>query len=221
MWDYFAIESEIEKDLLAATFAMNALADSGSILHDRTYTVRTSSVHTVTQSTGFNLSVPSEGHSYSFKKGATSSEVSTIFKNVSKAISLDNKLKISLRRFNASLNKKIPDEKVIDLAICLESMFGSMNEISFQFSLYNAIITDSDANRRYENYKKLKDLYKWRSKIVHGSHELDQHWFDENWQSLRKLATIAILAKTEFINGHGGGGDWTPHLERLALGGSE
>lgn len=204
-------------DLLACTFALNVFADSGSIIHHRPYVIRFNRVHQAIETLDHQTIAASEGHSFKIRADIKPSEITAVFQGVRNAIQKEPKFSISLRRFNASQAKNSHEEKIIDLAICLESMFASQTEIAFQFSLYNAMLSEEDATKRHDTFRLLKQFYSWRSKIVHGNSTLDAKWFDENWVKIVRLAKLSILTKANFI-AKNNLTDWKEHLEKLVLG---
>lgn len=210
-------KNSVTKDLLSSTFSLNAFSESGSIIHHAPITIRHNRVHTAIDVYDHQSTPTTDDHRYEIRSGTKPSEISTVYSSVRRAIDRDPKFLISLRRFNAAMSKSFPDEKIIDMAICLESMFSSQSEIAFQFSVYNAILSEKDTDRRLDAYILLKKFYGWRSKIVHGTHILDQGWFDNHWDTIVRLATLSILSKTEFIS-ENEPSDWQQHLEKLALG---
>lgn len=207
----------VEIDLLATTFALNSFAKSGSLVHSRAYLISQTRVNSVKKIHDLQSLATPEKHEFSIRPGVSTSDISSVYVNVKNAIQRDPKFMISVRRFNAALTKVTPDEKIIDLTICLESMFASQNEIAFQFSLFNSLLAENDDARRHEVFKLLKKLYSWRSKIVHGSHILDPAWFEDNWAKLVRLATLSILYKTDYLTKNKPS-DWGDHLIRTALG---
>ncbi|WP_299145965.1 HEPN domain-containing protein [uncultured Tateyamaria sp.] len=211
------IHDTISYDLLSCTFALNAFSDRGSVIHHNPVTIRFNRVHSATEIHDHQAVAAADNHDFALKAGTTPADVAAVYSSVRSAVNRDPKLSISLRRYNAAMAKTSPDEKVIDLAICLESMFASQTEISFQFALYNTVMAEASAEKRHDVYKLLKNFYRWRSKIVHGTHSLDQPWFDENWGKIVRLATLSVLSKTAFISANEPGG-WTEHLEKIVLG---
>lgn len=212
--------SAVFLDLLACTFCLNAFAERGALVHGLSYFIKHNRTHTVTQFQNHQKMASSDGQKYSIKPGVTPSEISAAFVGIRAGLERDSSFSISIRRFNAAVTKSTPDEKIIDLAICLESLFSSQNEIAFQFSIFNTLLSEPDSNKRLETYKLLKNLYAWRTKIVHGSKDLDHEWYEENWRRLVQISTLAILAKAIFLSekpSH----SWQSHLESLILGTGE
>ena len=140
-----------------------------------------------------------------------------IFDATTKAIKKHPALRITLSRFNSAIGRALLDDRLIDLCISLESIFQSQTEISFQFALYNSILSESDSNKRIGIFQTLKKLYNERSKVVHGNKDLDHDWFNEKWPDLVQITKASILRKIDFLssNDHGA---WKEFLEKRALG---
>ena len=72
---------------------------------------------------------------------------------------------LTIQRFISAENKTKLDDKLLDLMIALESLYDSIqDELSFRISLYTTVFLQKDK----EFFNRIKELYKLRSKIVHG-----------------------------------------------------
>jgi hypothetical protein len=92
----------------------------------------------------------------------------------------DRFLRVALERFNNALDRQTPEDSVIDLSICLEALLlsGLGNEedrgnVSYRFALHGARLLAKDIGDRRRLYRKLKQVYGVRSKIVHGAESYD------------------------------------------------
>lgn len=90
-------------------------------------------------------------------------------------------MEIAIKRFRYSIERYMPDdaEKLLDLAIAFESIYlndGETKELTYRLSLRVARLLGNSVDERYEFFKIIKDLYKYRSKVAHG----------ENLDSLKK-----------------------------------
>lgn len=193
-------EGNVRNDLLAVSFTVNAFSEEGAIVHDRSYSIGHARTHSVISVHDYQSVAPTDNQLLKLKSSAKPSELSAVFDVVKSALVKEPKFAISLRRFNAALTKSTPDEKVIDLAICLESMFEASSEISFQFSAFNAILSEPEPAKRQEVFRLLKRFYGWRSKIVHGTHSIDLDWYEESWKRLTQLSILSILSKASFLS---------------------
>ena len=89
---------------------------------------------------------------------------------------LDNqhKLKIqflhsAIRRFMSSYEQDYLEDRIIDLCICLESIYqDDIQELRFKLAVRTASFLESDPCLQNRIYRIILDGYKIRSKIVHG-----------------------------------------------------
>ena len=81
----------------------------------------------------------------------------------------NQQLGLALGRFEACSEIKNPSDEVVDLFTCLEALLLEQEEgLSFRLALRAANLIGDPAESRSLLYKKLRDLYALRSKIVHG-----------------------------------------------------
>ncbi len=80
----------------------------------------------------------------------------------------------ALRRFSYAADRHRTDDRLVDLAICAETLFlgGSdspqdRGELRYRFSLRAASFIDIDATKR-ETFRFMRNTYDARSAIVHG-----------------------------------------------------
>lgn len=207
----------IQKIISAALFSINVLGNGTPLSIEKAYVIRTlrkNSVEKVHR-------VPGHRHSnlnkFEIAKGTELSYATQLFSAVCTALEKHSPLRLTLSRYNSAIGRGSSDDKIIDLCIALESIFQAQTEISFQFALYNSILSESDTQKRLAIFKNLKTLYSERSKLVHGIKELNEDWYSKNWTDLLLIAKAAILQKIDFLveNDHS---EWKPHLEKLALG---
>lgn len=92
----------------------------------------------------------------------------------------DRFLRVAIDRFSSALDRKTPEDSVIDLSICLEALLlsGLGNEedrgnVSYRFAVHGARLLAPDVAGRQQIYRKLKGVYRVRSKIVHGAESYD------------------------------------------------
>lgn len=203
--------------VLSAAFSLNVYSEEQAISVDSAYVIRSLRKRTVHE----RRDLPHHHHGkkgpFKIPKGTDFSATETLFSSVQAALAKHKPLALTLSRFNSSLGRVSSQDRLIDLCIALESVFQSQTEITFQFSLFNSLLAETDPAKRHTIFKLLKKLYGQRSKLVHGSKELDQEWFDEAWPSLVAIAKAAILRKVDFLAQHDHDA-WKDHLEQLALG---
>lgn len=92
----------------------------------------------------------------------------------------DRFLRVAIDRFTSALDRKMIEDSVIDLSICLEALLlsGLGNEedrgnVSYRFALHGARLLAQDVTGRQQIYRKLKGVYDVRSRIVHGADSYD------------------------------------------------
>ena len=78
--------------------------------------------------------------------------------------------------YEASLAEERPAARLIALAVALESLFSpdDKQEISFKIALTASNLLGNDAESRSQIFRDLRDLYARRSKIVHGSYDVQK-----------------------------------------------
>ncbi|MCH7561395.1 MAG: hypothetical protein IIC67_08550 [Thaumarchaeota archaeon] len=78
-------------------------------------------------------------------------------------------LLIAINRFMISYEKENPEDKILDLMICLESLLqGEQGELRFRLSIRTALFLETDKSKRNRIYKIVKKGYDVRSDIAHG-----------------------------------------------------
>lgn len=157
--------------------------------------------------------VPSQSLSF---KNAVTIDLQKIYSILQSATKRDKSVEVAMGRLCYAIGRYSDDDRIIDLAVSLESIFNVNSEISFQFSLYNALLFASDATERVDVYHTLRDLYKKRSRLVHGSTASVAFKPDE-FRKLAKIAASNILKKADIIHSHGKS-KWDSHLQDTALG---
>jgi hypothetical protein len=203
--------------VLSLLFTLNILGNGCPLSINRAYVIR--SMRKTSLFTSREL--PSHHHSnvgkFEITKGTDLGLAPNLFSAVSSALQSHPPLRITISRFNSSIGRSALDDKLIDLCIALESVFQSETEISFQFALYNSLLSETDTAKRQAIFKTLKKLYAQRSNVVHGNKDLEHEWVKDNWEDLIRIAKASILRKVEFLNGKTHN-EWKTHLETLALG---
>jgi hypothetical protein len=78
--------------------------------------------------------------------------------------------------YEASLAEERPAARLIALAVALESLFSpdDKQEISFKIALTASNLLGDGAESRSQVFRDLRDLYARRSKIVHGSYDVQK-----------------------------------------------
>lgn len=97
-------------------------------------------------------------------------EIKDVFYNKKKAF-LRNAIDYYLR----SIGDKRKEEKLLDLTICLESLFSNeLDELGLRYSLrVSALLSVGQETKRPMFYKNIRFLYGKRSEVVHGKEEVE------------------------------------------------
>lgn len=199
-----------------AAFALNVVASKDPIVFGDTFVTKTTAKTTFVKLHNFNQHLPRPNNEYKLSPNTNIQDISSVFAATSAAINNDKSLQITISRFNSSVLRTSPYDRLIDMCISLESLADGNSDISFQFALYNAILSESDLNRRLDLFKILKSFYSARSKLVHGNHQ-DDAWIENNWATLIRVAKASILRKIEFFNERPQD-NWQEYLQKIALG---
>ena len=79
-------------------------------------------------------------------------------------------LDVSIRRFNFSYERRLPEDKLIDYITAFEALYlkGVEKELSYRLTLRCACFLGKDGEERRKIFEILKSAYDARSKIVHG-----------------------------------------------------
>ncbi len=210
-------KAEIERFSLVSSFCLNIFSHAGHISFDRFYAIKKVKSYQLHSSGELTITSFPSREKYVLDKRKTPQDISALYDETIRALVAKPKLSLSIRRFNAAMARSGQEDKLIDMTICLESIFDQSSEISFRFSLYNAILAEPDAARREETFAVLRSLYTKRSELVHGSKEFDQNWFTQNWPRVVQIAKLALLNKIDFLKDNNAT-DWQAHLQKLALG---
>jgi hypothetical protein len=113
---------------------------------------------------------------------------------------LQNKLRQALLRagdfYESSMQQKDAVGRLIHLAISLESLFSPSDkeELSYKISLYASLLISGDTNERVENFKFLRQMYKRRSALFHGTYSVDKELLTtEEAERLAGVIRVSIL----------------------------
>ena len=215
--DSATTEHDIQTHIAAAAFSLNVLSTGTPVSFGKAYFVRTLRKVTLHNSSDITGHRHSNLTKFEIPKGTDLSYASNLFESLMIALNKHPPLRITISRYSSAIGRTANDDKLIDLCIALESIFQAQTEISFQFALYNSILSEEEAGKRYTIFKTLKKLYSHRSRVVHGTKDLDEDWLLQSWPDLIRIAKASILRKIDFLNANNHD-DWRDHLEGLALG---
>jgi Apea-like HEPN len=116
---------------------------------------------------------------------------------------LKNKLRQALLRagdyYEASMQQKDPVGRLINLAIALEALFSPSDktEVSYKISLSASSLVSDDANQRVENFNFLREMYKRRSALFHGTYDIDKDLLSVH--EAERLAAIIRVSILRFL----------------------
>lgn len=79
-----------------------------------------------------------------------------------------DKLEITVYRYNRYVMNRNSPDALLDLSICLESLFSATTEIRFRFSLGLVKLLGYSDKKSLQYFELFKDLYDLRSSYVHG-----------------------------------------------------
>jgi len=108
---------------------------------------------------------------------------------------------VAQRRLSLGIERKGLEDRIIDYMVGLEALYlpDGNQELSFRLSLRVAFILFSDSSIRKENYYFLKEMYKIRSNIVHGSnYNLNEEQVKKVEDLLRRSLKLWIKDKNNF-----------------------
>jgi hypothetical protein len=195
----------------AALFTINVLGTGNPISVEKAYVIRSLRRTSLTKTHQLTGHRHSKLDPFKIDKGTDLSYASNLFPAVCTALSKHAPLRITISRYNSAIGRGSNDDKLIDLCIALESIFQSQTEISFQFALYNSILSETDIEKRVIIFSLLKKLYSERSNIVHGNKDLDDAWLAEKWSDLLRITKASILRKVDYLTdiAHA---SWKSHL---------
>jgi len=74
----------------------------------------------------------------------------------------------ALFRFSSSYEKRTLADRLVDLMIAMEALFGDNGELTYKISLRSACMLYPAGEARERAFDTIKKLYEERSKIVHG-----------------------------------------------------
>ena len=157
---------------------------------------------------------------FSLKSGMNKNKVSAQFKFVRQVLDQYPITIVGVQRFNSALLRPALPDRIIDLAISLETLIPGHGELRHRFSIYNAMIAEPHPHLRQVAYKLYKTLYDARSAVVHGN-RLDNDnnvaWVRENWDKVTNYAARSLSYHLFFLKERNLT-EWPRHLLGLSLG---
>ena len=111
--------------------------------------------------------------SFALRVGVNKDNVSAQFQLIRRVLKEYPSAIVGVQRFNSSLLRPDLSDRIIDLAISLETLVPGRGELRHKFSIYNAVIGEPDNDSRRDAYTLYKKLYDARSAVVHGKRPED------------------------------------------------
>lgn len=105
-------------------------------------------------------------------------------------------LNVAIPRFSSSYEKWTPGDRLIDLVVALEALFGSKGEVTYKVALRSSCLLYPPGEARQEAFKKIKKVYEERSRILHGGH-LDTTFKPEDIDQFEDYVRMAIVKLLE------------------------
>lgn len=214
-------EVELNKQNHAIGFALNAVSDGAPAILGETHTFEEKRVLKLVNSFPSVHEInPKEfkKHKLEYKQKNKVAQIGNVYNVCYSAVSKSPSFLFTLARFNNSLLRQDALDKHIDLAIALESILNSTQEISFKFALLNAAIYTDDFVKRKEIFGKLKNLYNIRSEIVHGAHDGKKYLSPSDFNLLINVCKISIIYKASCLAEGLSEKSWKKHQQDLMLG---
>ena len=109
-----------------------------------------------------------------------------------------DRLSVALGHLWSALTTSHPELSFVALCMALEAIAStSQNEISHILAERCAVLVHAKGEARVQMYKEVKDLYKLRSKIVHGRSTPRKGLM--NWESLAITAKISLVPRSSIF----------------------
>jgi hypothetical protein len=110
--------------------------------------------------------------------------------------SKSKRLRRAIRRYNTAVCSDNPEDELVDLIICLETLFGASG---FRAVVLSSSLYSDDAEKCRMATEEINDAYKLRNSIVHGGglKANDDHVVDRLFEFVAILLRNAILISAE------------------------
>ncbi len=107
-------------------------------------------------------------------------------------------VEVALRRFHQSFDRDLPEDQAIDLCVALECLFSEDREaIGYKIALRAAYLLETDPEKRKALFTFLRQAYRERSNVVHGTGSRPSWRTKEN--NADKLADIVRSALRQLL----------------------
>lgn len=191
----------IDAATIAATYALNNSRGQAPLRPQAAFLLQGKRSPTVANAFPTPISeFSSAGDSgvFNFAANVDPADVIALYEIVEIVWKKHHRLRITLQRYCTSLLRMNLEDRVIELAIALESLISTeKTELKFKFSHLLAFASRADPENRKTAHKHLAKLYDARSSIVHGSSGAESsdktlEYVREHWDALDEIARRAI-----------------------------
>lgn len=112
-----------------------------------------------------------------------------------------NPIQIALLRFSSSYEKMTLTDRLIELMIAMEAMFGDREYHTYKIPLRCACLLFPPGEARKGAFERIKKMYDARSRILHGEH-LETKYTNEDIRAFEDLVRKSILKFMQYqVNG--------------------
>jgi hypothetical protein len=127
-----------------------------------------------------------------------------------------DRMHITANRFVRYSRDPNPNDALMDLCICLESLLDSQTEVSFRYGVCLTKVTESKGREAEDTAKTLSGLYELRSKLAHGDPSSSKLFnnIQPSLSELRKTARTILTNYVLFLSEHSRS-EWKRHLHTL------
>ena len=115
---------------------------------------------------------------------------------------IDRRFITAQRRLSMGTERKDREDRLIDYMIGLEALYlpDGGQELSFKLALRAALLLESESEKRKNNFNFIRNMYKTRSKIVHGrNYDLSPDDISKVEELLRLSIKLWIEEKDKFL----------------------
>lgn len=100
----------------------------------------------------------------------------------------------AISRFNSSYDRRTLADRLIELMIAMEALFGDNEYHRYKIPLRCACLLYPPGEARKQAFRTIRELYDDRSRIVHGDKlEVDPNYSDERIKQFERHVRISIL----------------------------
>jgi hypothetical protein len=108
-------------------------------------------------------------------------------------------LRLAASRLRDAELRPSPRDAVVDAFVGIEALLNPFADGELSFRLAMNYATFGPPTERHGRYRKLRDLYKVRSRIVHGAKEGDTYKLDDRTYSLYEISNLSKALLREVI----------------------